>query len=218
MLLQKRPSANDSLVFIFSWGAWYGEQVLFTGKRWRAKHSNACFSKATLLLSDRAECSSGWAILGCLHLRSSLPALPLSCVWGCTAGSLWSLLRGERLMCCSNLQDFMASLCGGYQFQGPSQGKREMHILGKSTISCGFWPKHEFPHSPWRSEMHPSWKAEPYSCFTGDGGAVKQGPPFSDLRARTGPIFYSALYPQKANLILTWTVPNFARLQQPPRH
>lgn len=116
------------------------------------------------------------------------------------------LLRGKRMMCRSQLEDFKAFLGGGDQFQGPLKGKWKLHQFHVDSGS-------------WRSEMHQSRKTEPCSCFTGDGGAVQQGLYHSQtwglIIAPT--IFYSALHTQRTN-ILTWTVPNFARLQQSARH
>lgn len=107
MLLQKRPSANDSHNFSLGGTVWSSAQ----GR-------------------GNAVCSSGWLILG----WSPAQTLPAS---SAPAGSRVRedaqqassdhLLRGERLMCCSKLQDFMASLGSGYQFQGPSKGKWKMH-------------------------------------------------------------------------------------------
>ena len=50
------------------------------------------------------------------------------------------LLGGEGLMHYSKLEDFMASLGNGYQFQGPSQEEN-------TPISCRFWQEDKFHNS-----------------------------------------------------------------------
>lgn len=105
--------ALPKAVLIFPWGARRGERVVSVGK-W------------------------GWPDLGMAHL--------IPCLAGCKThrdmlrapSDRW--LGGEGLMRYGKLEDFMATLGDGYQFQGPSQGEN-------APISCGFWREDKFHNS-----------------------------------------------------------------------
>lgn len=153
-------------VLIFPWGARCGEQVLCAGKR-QCLCQQGCSAPPTAL--SAAQDGPFW---DGLHPRPACQLCPVR------MPSRLHLLRGERLMCCSKPEDFMAS---GWWLSASSAFSREAE---NAPVSCGFWPKDGFPWSVPGGVKSISHEEQSHSCFTGDGGTVKQG---FYLRAHSGP-------------------------------
>lgn len=146
MLPQQRCSASDSPHFSLGSVAW---------------RAGALCREMAALVSARQRCSSptvprtaqdgplrGWPTSRMAHFRDGPPQpLPAaSAKAGCKAhgdavrAPSDRSLGGEGWMLYSKLENFMASLGNGYQFQGPSQGEN-------APISCGFWQEDKFHNS-----------------------------------------------------------------------
>lgn len=112
--------------------------------------SSTCFSKAVLIFLESHKARDGPAA-GMDNLVTCLPALPSQAAqhtgMRCMLPLITCSLRGEEPMCYSKLENFMASLGNGYQFQGPSKGEN-------AAISCGFW---------WEDEFHSSSSQEAWN-------------------------------------------------------
>lgn len=110
--------------FIFPWGARCGEQVLCTGKR-----------QCLFQQSHSAPVRQHWVQLRMAHFGMASTTDPacqpcpsrLWCVWGCTAGSLWSPAQRGKDDVLQQAPGFHGLFGCWLSVSRASQGKRKMH-------------------------------------------------------------------------------------------
>lgn len=148
---------------------------------------SACVSKAALLLQQH------WVQFRMAHFgMASTPGLPASSVlWGCPAGSTCS---GGKGWCAAASPRISWPLAGGYQFQGPSQGKQKMHQF---HVDSG--QRMDFPDLS-LEEWNPSVMKNRAIAASLEMG-VQLSKDFTWGLIVVPTIFYSALHPQRTDLI-----------------